>query len=57
MILLLYHIRVFEMSFQLLGALNSGIAHFANLFRVEQFPFLIVKLVIELNNELGMYEI
>jgi hypothetical protein len=57
MILLLNDIGVLKVSLQLFSSLNSGIANFTNFIGVEQLPFVIMKLMIELNNKFSMNEI
>jgi hypothetical protein len=57
MILLLNDIGVLKVSLQLFSALNPRIANFANFIGVEQLPFMIMKLMVELNNKFSMNEI
>lgn len=42
---------------KLISALDSGIADMTDLFGVEKFPLFVMKLIVEVNNELGMNEI
>ena len=56
-VLLLDHVRIFEVVYQLCCPLNPRVAKLANLFRVKLQPFFHVKVMVKLPYELCVYEI
>ncbi len=48
---------VFDIVDQLAGSLNACVADLADLFGMKQWPFLLMKLVIEIFDEFGMQKV
>lgn len=56
-IALLEDVGVFEVVFELSGPLDPCIADLADLHRVELVPLALMELVVEVSDELGVYEV
>ncbi len=54
---LLEYVWVFEVMFELGCSLDACIADLADLDWIELIPFALMKLIVEVNDELGVYEV